>query len=533
MSKLSEEEYNHFLKIFDNPRLFIETFFKILDKKGRLVPFYFNNVQEEYYEHLMKNHWKPYKTANGNIKNRFQGIRIDELKSRQYGGSTFIEGIIAFDTLTNEGINSRIYCQDFEYSKQMLEKFKRFYDNMPEFFRPEQGYNTVGYVTYPRLMSSIKAEKPGASESVARKQGRSTTIHNLHISELAEWQNAEVTMLGLMEAVTNDGNVFIESSPKKIGDYFYIIYNQGKNPKSEWFSRFVPWFKIEQYQLNIDDETSNDIQNTLIDKEIELIDKHGLSLNQIAWRRKKISEKLGNERSFLKEYPEDDISCFESGSDLVFPIELRKITCEQRKAIANHIHCIGVDVGGGGQYSDDTSITVIDSNTREQIYQESLIIDPAELPFYVYEIWKKYPGLVGIESNNDCGLTAIQSANKIPEWADYLFSNNGARGGFWTGHNKKPLIYSLRLELKQGLEGYPALKLSSEQIIKEMNHFQENEDGTLGSPQRTSENRNNINERITDDGIMSLMIAYGMLDYVYQIQDVFYDDFIKSNKFNI
>lgn len=528
MDNFKNNELKKFLEIFNNPRLFIETFFKILDKQGRLIPFHFNNVQEEYYNYLMKHHWKPYKMANGNTKYKFQGIRLNELKSRQYGGSTFIESIIAFDTLTNEGINSRIYCQDFEYSKQMLEKFKRFYDNMPEFFRPQQGYNTVGHVTFNRLMSSVKAEKPGASESVARKQGRSTTIHNLHISELAEWQNAETTMLGLMEAVATDGNVFIESSPRKLGDYFYILYNQGKDEKSEWKSRFVPWFDIEQYKLNLDEEQIKELQETLTSKEIDLVNKHNLTLNQIAWRRKKISEKLNNERSFLKEYPEDDVSCFESGLELVFPPEVRKITCNSREAIAGHIHTIGVDVGGGGDYSDDSSITVIDAITREQIYQESLIIKPEELPYYVYEIWKRYPGLVGIESNNDCGLTAITEAKKIEEWYWYLFSNNEGRGGFYTSHNKKPLIYGMRLELKQVSEGYPGLKISSEQIIKEMNNFQENEDGMIGSPARTSENRNNPNARITDDAIMSTMIAYGILDYVYQIQDRFYDDFVKN-----
>lgn len=515
-----------------DPRLFIETFFKIIDKKGRLVPFYFNNVQEEYYNFLIKNYWKPYKTKEGYTKYKFQGIRVDELKSRQYGGSTFIEGIISYDTLTNEGVNSRIYCQDYEYSKQMLQKPKLFYDNLPEGFKPDLGYNTVGLLTFPKLMSSIKAEKPGASESVARKQGRSTTIHNLHVSELAEWVNAETTMLGLMEAVPPEGNVFIESSPKKIGDYFFSLYNQGKESKSEWKSRFVPWFTIEQYKKDLTKDQEQEIEISLTKKEIELIQEYNLTFNQIAWRRSKISEKLGNERSFLKEYPEDDVSCFESGAELIFPIELRKTTCNPRPAQPNHIHTIGIDVGGGGDYSDDTSITIIDSNTREQIYQESLIIDPAELPYYVFELWKKYPGLVGFESNNDCGLTAMQSAYKIPEWESYLFSNNSARGGWWTsGTNKKPTIYALKLELKQCLEGYPGLKISSPQIIKEMNHFQDLGDGKIGSPPRTSENRNSPEKRLTDDAIMSLMIAYGMLDYVYQVQDQFYEDFMKNNLF--
>jgi len=64
-----------------------------------------------------------------------------------------------------------------------------------------------------------------------------------------------------------------------------------------------------------------------------------------------------------------------------------------------------------------------------------------------------------------------------------------------------------------------------------MNHFQDLGDGKIGSPPRTSENRNSPEKRLTDDAIMSLMIAYGMLDYVYQVQDQFYEDFMKNNLF--
>lgn len=514
-SKLDEIKKAH-KNVLRDPRLFIETFFKIIDKKGRLVRFEFNKVQEEYYDFLIKNHWKDYITTNGTKKKRFQGIRVNELKSRQYGGSTFIRGIIAFDTMTNTGCTSLIYCQDYDFSKQMFQlKDKVFYKNMPLDFRPETEYDTSFQYTFPGLMSNIRAEKPGASETVARKQGRSKTIFNLHVSELAEWVSAKVTMLGLLEAVSPDGNVFVESSPKMVGDYFHSLYISGKEKDSVWTSRFVPWFDIPEYAISVTLEEEKEILENLSEKEKFLIDNHNLTAGQIKWRRKKISEKLNIERDFLREYPEDDVSCFEAESDLIFNLEVRRITCNVREAISGHCHTIGVDIGGGGLYSDNSSITVIDDDTGEEIYTEFLKCSPEDLVPLAFEIWKRYPGLIAFENNGEVGNTAVSLAYQISEWEDYLFSH-GTKGGWHTGSNKQSEVYKLRLELKKTYAGLPGLKISSPQIIKEMNWFQNLGNGKMGAPEGKSEN----GERFTDDSIMSCVIANGIRDFLWQVRDL-------------
>ncbi len=503
-------------KVLTDPRLFIETFFKIIDKKGRLVRFEFNKVQEEYYEFLLKNYWLDYTTTSGIIKKRFQKIRVNELKSRQYGGSTFIRGIIAYDTMTNTGCTSLIYCQDYDFSKQMFQlKDKVFYKNMPKDFRPRVAYDTSFQYTFPDLISNIRAEKPGASETVARKQGRSKTIFNLHVSELAEWVSAKVTMLGLLEAVSPDGNVFVESSPKMVGDYFHSLYLSGKDINSVWTSRFVPWFDIPEYYIKLSPEEEKQVLETLSDKESFLIENHNCTAGQIAWRRKKISEKLNIERDFLREYPEDDVSCFEAESDLIFPEEVRKITTTVKEPISGHCYAIGVDIGGGGLYSDNSSITVIDDDTGEEVYTEFLRCEPEELVPLALEIWKKYPGLIAFENNGEVGDTAVQLAYQIPEWEDFLFSH-GNKGGWHTGSNKQSEIFKLRLELKKTYAGLPGLKISSQQIIKEMNWFQNLGNGKMGAPTGKSEN----GERFTDDSIMSCMIANGIRTYLWQVRDL-------------
>jgi hypothetical protein len=509
-----------------HPKLFIETFLWIKDKRGKLVPFVLNNIQAKYLDYLMEKYWKPYEDGEGNIRYRFQGMREINLKARQFGLSTFIRAIFFHDTIMNEGTTSMIYCQDEYYSKQMLQKDKLYLKNMEFEFQPEVGYDTVTVLEFPKLMSSIIASKPGVGEGVARKQGRSVTITNLHVSELAEWQNPRVTMQGLMEAVPAHGNVIIESSPRMVGDYFHTLYNKAKEEDSVWSHQFWAWYDFEDYYIQLTDKQLERLESNITDEEKMVMEKYGINKFQLAWRRFKISEKGGDSKSFIREHPENDYECFEAESELVFPVEVREVTCLPREAMPGHIHAIGVDVGGGGPFSDDSAIVVIDCMTNEQVYHENLIVDPEDLAEIVYQVWCKYPGLVAIESNTDDGLACLEACYKIVDWDGYLFRNNRGRGGYFTGTQKKAMIYQMRQELRNVYNGLPGLKLSAQRIVEEMNWFQKNPDGTLSSPRRKTENRSDHSRRLTDDSIMACMIAYDVSHWFDQIIDIFYERFV-------
>ena len=507
------------------PKVYIETFLSIVDKSGRLVPFIFNDIQIKYYDYLKEMYWKPFKCADGSVKYRFQGIREVICKARQFGLSTFIRAIFFHDCVTNEGINSYIYCQDFDFSKTMMTKDKLFLKEIDEEFRPLMSYDTTSLVTFPGLMSKIQAGKPGVGINVAKKQGRSVTIQDLHISEFAMFPNPKATFDGLMEAVPPDGNVFIESSPNKIGDSFHNMYKQGQIKRNVWNSVFFPWYEFSAYHIKLKEKALIELEASLSEDEVKAIKKYDLSLEQIEWRRRKLSEKQGDVIAFNREYPENDVECFEAETTLIFPVEVRKATGLVREAIPGHIHTIGVDVGGKGKYADDSSICVIDAITNEQVYHDHLVINPEELPTVVYEIWLKYPGLVAIESNNDVGFAAIKAAELITDWYGFLFSNNTTRGGYYTGAQKRGEIFRIRQELKAHANGFPGLTISSEQIVLEMNWYQELDSGKMGSPPRT--HANGEGEKMTDDSIMSLMIANAVKPFIEQVADIFFERFVE------
>lgn len=515
----------------DGPEKFITTLLYIRTKQDGIKHFVLNNIQRQWLRYLVKKYWKKFITSSGKTRYRFEGIREVCLKARQFGLSTLICAIFFYDTIVNEGTSTAIYCQDEEASKKMLKKYKLFYEKIPEALKPVRTIDNVTTQGFGLISSDINSCTPGQSEKVASKKGRSETIRNLHASEFAEWADSETTMTGLQKTVPLSGNIIIESSAKKIADPFHTRYVKGKKldgKHTDWTSNFFPWFMFEKNRITDPKLKEIWLKEPVTEAEKIVIDLYNLDEEQLAWRRKAIDE-AGDIKKFLKEEPEDDISCFETKALLLFPEPVRKTTCESRPAIFGHIHSIGVDVGGGGTHSDDYSIVVTDSFTREQIYQENGIMPPALLPNRVFEIFLKYPGFVGIESNNDRGLTAIKAAYSIfIGYEKFLFRNNSKRGGWWTSqYNKLPVLLPMIEELVRVSKGYPGLKISSEQIIREMKWYQDLGDGKVGAPNRTSESHDNPDKRLTDDSIAGLIISYGMLEYCLQIMDIFFETFIE------
>lgn len=521
------------------PHLFIEHFLWIKDKDGNIQPFYLNDIQKKYYAQLMRDYWKPYKNTY-----RLQGVREVNLKARQFGLSTFISALLFFDTVTYSGTDTRIYCQDKKYSKEMLLKYKLFYDMLPADARPSKKDFSAEKISFDKLHSSLFVGTPGVNMQVARKQGRSTTFRNLHASEFAEWPRPKVALNAMMDAIpSGNGIVILESSPNMINDHFHLMYNQGKSKqqrkkRSVWRSRFWPWFEHREYARAVDQRERSYLLKSLTLREKWLVQKFGVTLEQLAWRRDKISEKGGDVQLFTKEYPENDYDCFAAESELVFPQGIQKLKCVERPAIQGHVHTIGVDVSAGIVGKDEYGIVVVDADVGEQIFAEHGYMDPVALAHRVYEVWLMYPGLVGIEINNH-GLATVKEATTHPylnEWRTpepgFLYSNN-RRGGFETTHaNKGPTLFRLRTAIRMGLQemenmgrsmGMLGLKLSSEDILRQMSWYQFLPDGKgFGAPENSYDENG---KKLCDDLIIALMIAYNLLEELPWIEDQWNEKF--------
>lgn len=523
----TEEEY------LLSPKLFIETFFSLKNIDGHIVPFVFNYLQNEYYNYLMQHHFKPFTRQDGSIGYRLQGIRDIHLKHRQWGLSTLISALFAHDTWVNPGTDTIVYCQDAEFSKDMLSKWDLFHEELPHWFKPIKGVNQVTHKTWPMLNSSLRSGTPGVSLKTSGKQGRSKTLRNVMCSEFAEWSNPEATLNALLDAVPLNGNVIIESSAKEMGDTFHIMYEAGKpeakaKKKYIWTSHFSPWVSNPERRLEITKDQALEIINTLSKEEKRLVKTYPhLTVANLAWRRFKISEKNNSVLAFNKENPENDIDCFASAAPLIFPRWMHKRTCEPRPAIAGHIHTIGADIAMGITGGDNSAIEVIDAITLENVFSfHCNNIPPDMMALIIYEVWLRYPGYVGIESNS-IGQATMKAAYQL-DWCtrdgNFLFSNNQNHGGWYTnGSNKSTAIFNIRTACGERVKGNPGLAVSSEQVIKEMAWYQKSKTGSdsMGAPSKSTSD----GHKLTDDSIQSLAIAYGIIPWLHLIAEPFMERF--------
>jgi hypothetical protein len=157
--------------------------------------------------------------------------------------------------------------------------------------------------------------------------GRGSTIQYFHGSEVAFWPNAEKHAAGVLQAVPDAPGTEIikESTANGLGNYFHKEWQLAESGKSEYIAIFVPWYWQDEYRRPV----PADFVMTIEEENYK--DAYDLDMEQMAWRRNKITE-LG-ELLFKQEYPATAAEAFQmSGHDPFIPAEMvvaaRKATCE-------------------------------------------------------------------------------------------------------------------------------------------------------------------------------------------------------------
>lgn len=153
--------------------------------------------------------------------------------------------------------------------------------------------------------------------------GRSGGYQFLVVTEMALLSaegvaNAPAVVSGLLKTVKflPDTIVILESTASgATGDYFEryqtaITFEEFKAGRNGFVKVFYPWFAFTDSRT---DPAGEGIESDadLTDKELELADKHGLDLAQIAWMRMTLRDDCrGDFDKFQEDYPFDDDSAF-------------------------------------------------------------------------------------------------------------------------------------------------------------------------------------------------------------------------------
>lgn len=270
-----------------NTKKYIEEYVKIRNKNSKIIQLKLNEPQLKYYNTIKE------------LKKTGKPVRIIILKARQMGFSTVTEAIFFKETVTKPNVNTAIVAHKEDSTTNLFNMSKLMYDGLPEPMKPEKKKSNAKELVFDKddgkgLKSKIKCFTAGG-----KGVGRSDTINNLHLSELAFWQgDKKVTMTGLLQAVPNtpDTMIAIESTANGF-EYFKELWDDAVAGKNDFVPIFIGWNELQEYKM-----TYTGFELTKEEKELQKT--YGLTLEQLTWRRWCIANNCGNDiEQFKQEYP--------------------------------------------------------------------------------------------------------------------------------------------------------------------------------------------------------------------------------------
>lgn len=283
---------------------------RIRTKAGKVEPLTLNRAQRHLHEKLEEQ------------RERTGKVRALVLKGRQMGASTYIAGRFYWRTTHNRGFKTFILTHEQKATDNLFAMVDRFHEHCPVAVRPQSGAANAKELSFPGLDSGYQVGTAGT-----KAIGRSDTLQLFHGSEVAFWPNASGHFAGVVQAVADEPGTesILESTANGVGGEFHARWQQAEAGVGDYIAIFIPWFWDEGY---VRDATGFEPSN----EELELARLHGLSREQLAWRRNKIAE-LGDEILFMQEYPSTAAEAFQmSGHDAFIKagdvVRARKHECE-------------------------------------------------------------------------------------------------------------------------------------------------------------------------------------------------------------
>ena len=280
-----------------NAGRYIESFLMIQTKEGKLTPFRMNEPQRRFYE-IVREAW-----------NSGKPVRVIVLKARQEGISTVTEGLLFWATSTRQDINSLVVAHKDESTANLFRMDQRFYDYLPPQIKPmtrSSNGQEIIFDTPAKLRGAAQGLRSRIRCATAGGDGvgRSYTLQNVHMSELAFWPGDILeTYTGIMQAVPNKEKtmVVIESTAKGY-NAFKKLWDDAVEAQREGVDGFIPvffpWYEMREYRM------APPAGLTRTAEERELAETFGLDDEQLAWRRWCVRTNCGGDLElFHQEYP--------------------------------------------------------------------------------------------------------------------------------------------------------------------------------------------------------------------------------------
>jgi hypothetical protein len=428
---------------------------RVRSRTGETIPLAANRAQWRYEE------------------NRGQNNII--LKARQLGMTTWVAGQFFLRTITHPGTLTVQVAHTQEAAESIFRIVQRFLRCLPASLC--QGGLKTSLVSarrmiFPGMDSEYRVETAGAPNA-----GRGLTITNLHCSEVARWPgDAAEVLQGMRAALSPKGELVLESTPMGAAGCFWKEWQDAKN--TGMAQHFFPWWLEEAYAGCAVEE------NSLNDAERKLIEEHGLSHEQIGYRR---NIQAGFRGLARQEYAEDATECFLASGECIFdtaaidarlqqvrpPIEERE---KQQlrvwlKPVKGREYLVAVDPAGGGLDGDFSVAQVIDLGTGLQCAELQAKLEPLELAHKVDGLAREYNNALLVVERNNHGSGVLAYLKGVCQYR--RLHAMGGQDGWLTSSMTRPLMLG---RLGSALVESPEI-FSSDRLLRECRSFVRHRNG--------------------------------------------------------
>ena len=276
----------------------IETFLKIADKSGKIVPLILTPEQ----------------------KTLVSGLEHKNIisKARQLGCSVVCCALSIRKCVCHPNTTCVLISHSQESTNKVFAKLKQMFYSLHDCIRPELLTNNR------QELSFVNGSRISCQTAGNKDLCRGDTINGiLHMSEFALWKNQEGQMQSLMQAVTESATVIVESTTKGFNS-FTSTYMQARNGENDFKSFMFNWINgrtlfIPQYKQAVKSWKARHNGEMLTedeyDDEEKALAKLGMTPEQAVWRRGKIAESSLD--AFHEEFPSSfEESCIVSGSSV-------------------------------------------------------------------------------------------------------------------------------------------------------------------------------------------------------------------------
>ena len=401
------------------------------------------------------------------------------LKARQMGMTTWTAARFFLKTITIPGTLTLQVAHTQQAAEEIFGIVHRFLDLLPAGLREgllKAGRSNVREIAFPAIDSRYCVVTAGD-----RNAGRGLSVQNMHCSELARWPgDAGETLAGLRAALAPEGELILESTPDGVGGCFHELWLSAS--ESGMVRHFFPWWMEDRYRAPAVEEAM------VTGEERDLMDRHGLELEQIAFRRRLRMDFRGLVR---QEFAEDDESCFLASGESIFEVDAidgrlsrtpEPFECRHRgemqiwyPPVSGKCYLVAVDPAGGGSEGDNSAIQVLEMESGMQCAEYAGHAAGFELAQIVTALAREYNrAWVVVERNNHgSGVLAYLAS---PCGCECIYKQGGQPGWLTTSLSRPAALARLGAALVHDPE-----RFNSRQLLAECRVFVRLANGNTGA----------------------------------------------------